>query len=148
MKSNQLLPSHSPCVCTQLLSRVQLFVTPMDCNLPGFSVHGFFHARILEQVAISSSRDLPHPGIELSLLHCLHWQEGSLPLSHLRSPSLLRLRFKFQLCHFLAVWFWGNPLISLRPSFLNSRIIESMYASVPYLFNKHLVTGKQDKYPR
>ena len=29
---------------------------PMDCSLPGFSVHGVFQARILEWVAISSSR--------------------------------------------------------------------------------------------
>ena len=35
----------------------------MDCSLPGSSVHGILHARILEWVAISS-RDLPDPGIE------------------------------------------------------------------------------------
>ena len=29
---------------------------PMDCSLPGFSVHGIFHATVLEQVAISFSR--------------------------------------------------------------------------------------------
>ena len=29
---------------------------PMDCRLPGFSSHGIFHARVLEWVAISSSR--------------------------------------------------------------------------------------------
>ena len=29
---------------------------PMDCNPPGSSGHGIFQARILEQVAISSSR--------------------------------------------------------------------------------------------
>ena len=29
---------------------------PMDCSLSGFSVHGISQARILEQVAISSSR--------------------------------------------------------------------------------------------
>ena len=29
---------------------------PMDCNLPGSSVHEIFQARILEWVAISSSR--------------------------------------------------------------------------------------------
>ena len=29
---------------------------PMDCSLPGFSVHGIFQARILEWVAISFSR--------------------------------------------------------------------------------------------
>ena len=29
---------------------------PMDYNLPGSSVHGIFQARILEWIAISSSR--------------------------------------------------------------------------------------------
>ena len=29
----------------------------MDCSLPGSSVHGFSQARILEWIAISSSRD-------------------------------------------------------------------------------------------
>ena len=37
---------------------------PMDCSLLGSSVHGIFQARILEWVAISSSRDPPTPGIE------------------------------------------------------------------------------------
>ena len=29
---------------------------PMDCSLPGSSIHGIFQARILEWVAISFSR--------------------------------------------------------------------------------------------
>ena len=33
-------------------------------SLPGSSVHGILQPRILEWVAISSSRDLPDPGIE------------------------------------------------------------------------------------
>ena len=37
-------------------SVVSDFVTPIDCSPPGFSVHGIFQARILEWVAISSSR--------------------------------------------------------------------------------------------
>ena len=32
---------------------------PMDCSLPGSSVHGILQARILEWVAISSSRGSP-----------------------------------------------------------------------------------------
>ena len=39
-----------------VLSHVQLFATPKDCSLPGSSVHGIFQAKILERVAISSSR--------------------------------------------------------------------------------------------
>ena len=38
--------------------------SPMDCSLPGSSVHGIFQAGILEWVVIPFSRDLPDPGIE------------------------------------------------------------------------------------
>ena len=34
---------------------------PMDCSLPGFSVHGIFQARVLEWVAISFSRGSSRP---------------------------------------------------------------------------------------
>ncbi|KAI4548550.1 hypothetical protein MG293_000880 [Ovis ammon polii] len=37
---------------------------PVDCSLPGSSVHGILQARILEWVAIPSTRDLPDSGIE------------------------------------------------------------------------------------
>ena len=37
-------------------------------SLPGSSVHGIFQARILEGVAICSSRDLPDPGIKPTFL--------------------------------------------------------------------------------
>ena len=37
---------------------------PLDCSPSGFSVYGIFQARILKWVAISSSRDLPNPGIK------------------------------------------------------------------------------------
>ena len=47
--------------CT--LSHVQVFATtPWICGSPGLSVHGNFQARILEWVAISSSRGFPSPG--------------------------------------------------------------------------------------
>ena len=46
--------SHRKC---ESLSYVQLFGAPMDCGLPGSSVPGILQARILEWVAISSSRE-------------------------------------------------------------------------------------------
>ena len=36
---------------------------PMDCSLPGSSVHGIIQARILEWVALSFSRASSDPGI-------------------------------------------------------------------------------------
>ena len=65
------------CICSLWASQVALVVKkvlvtqscptlcdPMDCSPPGSSVHGILQARILERVAISSSRGLPDPGIE------------------------------------------------------------------------------------
>ena len=57
---------------TPLRTKVKVLVTqscptlcnPMDCSPPGSSVHGILQARTLEWVAISSSKDLPDPGIE------------------------------------------------------------------------------------
>ena len=54
----------------------------MDCSLPGSSVHGIFQARILESVAISSSRgsSLPRDLTHVScvgrrvLYHCATWE--------------------------------------------------------------------------
>ena len=43
------------------LSSVRLFATPMDCSLPGSSVHVIFQARVLEWVAISLSRGSSWP---------------------------------------------------------------------------------------
>ena len=34
---------------------------PMDCSLPGSSVHGIFQARVLEWVAIAFSENYPKP---------------------------------------------------------------------------------------
>ena len=44
---------HNVCEVSQLCPTL---CDPMDCSLPGSSIHGIFQARILEQVAISFSR--------------------------------------------------------------------------------------------
>ena len=49
-----------PKVCAQSLSCLTL-CDPMDCSLPGSSVHGTLQARILEWVAISSSKGSSWP---------------------------------------------------------------------------------------
>ena len=45
-------------------SRILAWRIPMDCSLPGSSIHGIFQAR-MEWVAISSSRGSSQPRIEL-----------------------------------------------------------------------------------
>ena len=59
----------------------------MNCNLPGFSVHGMLQARVLEWVAMSSSRgsfltQRLNPGLlhcRQILYHLSHWPGGKLP---------------------------------------------------------------------
>jgi len=70
----------SLCMHAKSLQLCPTLFDPMDCSLPGFSVHGILQASILECVAMTSSRDLPHPGMEPTSLTSLHWQAGSLPV--------------------------------------------------------------------
>ena len=72
----------SPEINLCLLSHVQFSVTPMDCSPPGSSVHGISQARILEQIAISSSRassqswDQTHVSCigKQIFYHCATWE--------------------------------------------------------------------------
>ena len=60
------------CVCAKSLQSCLTLCDPMDCSLPGSSVHGILQARILDWVAMPSSGDLPHPEIEpVSLIPAL-----------------------------------------------------------------------------
>ena len=57
------------------------FCDLLDCSLPGSSVHGIFQARILEWLAMPSSRGSSKPRNWTSILGLRHWQAGSLPLA-------------------------------------------------------------------
>ena len=58
---------------SMLLLRHVWLCDPLDCSLPVSSVHGIFQARILEWVAISSSRgsSLPRDQIHISCVSCI-----------------------------------------------------------------------------
>ena len=71
----------------------QLFLTLcdfMDFSLPGSSVHGVFQARILEWIAVSSSRESPPAqGLNSNLLYLLHRKQILYLLSHQGSPHII-----------------------------------------------------------
>ena len=55
---------------------------PMDCSPPGSSVHGILQTRILEWVAMLSSRGSSQPRDQTPISYSLlYWQVGSLPLA-------------------------------------------------------------------
>ena len=50
------------CLCAKLPQACLTLCNPMNCSLPSSSVYGILQARILEWIALPSSRD---PGVEL-----------------------------------------------------------------------------------
>ena len=106
------------------LSHVQLFCDPMDYSPLGFSAHGISQARILEQVVISWSRDLPDPGIKPASNTL---QVDSLPLSHWGSPP-----DRHYYAHFTAEEIGSEWLSNLRkvtkPSTVNQEFESRSFA--------------------
>ena len=61
---------------------------PMDHSPPGSSIHGILQARILQWVAMPSSRGSSQPRDWTQVSLCLlHWQAGSLPLAPSGKPN-------------------------------------------------------------
>ena len=102
---NLHVQSHLIYMCASAHSAVSTLCDSTDYSPPGSSVHGIFQARILEWVAISSSR-----GIFSSrgnyLLCLLHWQVDSLPLSHLGSIIWYVCPPQIIICYFKGFWDW------------------------------------------
>lgn len=77
------------CVCVHVRTHVHILKScptlcnPVDCSLPGHSVHGIVQANILEWVP--PPEDLPDPGIEPMSSTSPALQVDSLPLRHLGS---------------------------------------------------------------
>ena len=59
----------------------------MDSSPPGTSVHGILQARVLEWIAVPSSRESSPPRDRTCVLPLLHWQAGSLPVEPPGKPS-------------------------------------------------------------
>ena len=94
------------------LSRLTL-CDPMDCSLPGSSVHGTLQARILEWVAISYSRDWARVSCiscvgRWILYHCTTWEaewtNWASCLLSLGPSFLIRIRKKILLTAFAYEW--------------------------------------------
>ena len=60
-------------ICAKSLQLYPTLCDPVDCSAPGSSVHGILQARILEWVAVPSSRGIfLTQGLNLHLLRLLH----------------------------------------------------------------------------
>ena len=80
------LPYLIVCMCS-VTRPCPMLCDAMDCSLPDSSAHGILQARILEWIAISSSRGSPklRGWIHVFSVSCI----GRSPLSHLGKPYLI-----------------------------------------------------------
>ena len=77
---------------------------PMDCSLPGSSVHGIFQARILDWVAISFSRRSSSQALNPGFRHC---RQTLYPLSH--QGSLMK-KAEHRRIDAFKLWCWRRLL--------------------------------------
>ena len=89
--------------------------SPMDCSLPGSSVHGIFQARTLEWVAISFSSGSSRPRDRTWLPHC---RQNLYFLSHAAAAKSL------QSCPTLCDPIDGSPPGSSIPGIFQARVLE------------------------
>ena len=85
------MPLNLPCCLrAKLLQSCPTLFDPIHYSLPGSSVYGILQARILEWVAMPSSRGIfPTQGSNLHLLYLLHWQMSSLLLAPPGKPPIV-----------------------------------------------------------
>ena len=105
------------CVLCFVTQSCPTLCNPMNCSPPGSSLHGILQARILEWVAIPSSKIIfPTQGSNPGLLH---WHVDSLPLAPPENPrSSVVLAFTFRsLIHFELIF-----KLDLRKS-INHRLL-------------------------
>ena len=114
---------------------------PMDCSLPGFSVHGILQARTLEWVAISFSWGSSWPR-DQTQSHSL--QIGSLPPEPPRKPHL-RILSSVQFSSFQSlscVWLFETPRTAACQASLsitNSQSLPKLMSIESVMPSNHLI---------
>ena len=75
-------------VHSKLLQSCPTFCDPMDCSLPGSSLHGILQAKYWSRLLCPPPGDLPDPGIELVSLMYLALAGGFFITEPPRKPKL------------------------------------------------------------
>ena len=83
-----------PASCAKSLQLCPTLFDPMDCSPPGSSIHGNSPGKNTGVGCHALLQGIfPTKESNLSLLHLLHWQAGSLPLVPLGKPPFYLLDF-------------------------------------------------------
>ena len=117
------------CCCCLVTKLCPILCNPMDCSLPGSSVHGVSQARILEWVVMPSSTGSSQPRDRAHV----SWLAGGSFITEPPGKSVLRA-LKGSIMLWEGSWHWhsGYFELTLRNSFWASRLKEIL----EYLWNK------------
>ena len=113
---------------------------PMDCSLPGSSVHGIFQARVLECICISSSRGSfqPRDRTQVSRIvgRCFYWKE------QVSQDGVIRLSWPTASC--TSARFVNNGFVTAESTF------STVHARDRYLLGHGLLceVGIHELHPR
>ena len=123
------------CCCCELLKSCPALCNPMDCSLPGSSVHGILQARTMEWVAISFSRgtSLPRDWTHTSYVSCIaRWI-----LYYWATWEALFFIFKFQIS-FLWVGLQVTLLTRMVPMNITSwdKFLEILLATFAFILTE------------
>ena len=105
-----MIPWHFEMLCIALCV-FAWSLQPMDCCLPGSSVHGVFQARILEWVSVSFSGGSSRPR-DLTCVSCISYT-GRWILYHYAIPCVLKCRLLLRFC--CSMWSSGLYFSDLTP---------------------------------
>ena len=103
--------SEGACVCAKLIQPYLILCDRIDYSPRGSSVHGILQARILECVAMPSSRGSSRPRDQTGISYTyLEWQVGCLPLA---LPGKPRVRYTCWVFPFLSISLYANTITIL-----------------------------------
>ena len=121
------------CIHAKLLQSCLTLWDPMDCCLPGFSVHGILQARILKWVAIPSSRGSFLPR-DWTLISCSTWIAGRFFTTEPPGKSL-----HFAVQSFSHVWFFVTPWAASCQASLSSVSLSFLMSTELVMPCNHLI---------
>ena len=128
-------------MCLCLVSKSCLALcNSMDCSLSGSSVHGIFQARILEWVAMSSSRRHSRPR-DQTHISCIVWGilyhlsnlGNPIPCTFIEISDVVFLSCDYLLSFYLFFVWWLMCLFLLSPLLLEY-FISILVGFIPWLY--------------
>ena len=113
-------------VISEVAQSCPTLCNPMDCSLPGSSIHGIFQVRVLEWVAMSFSRGSSKEYFNFIIQHEAVFSSSPTPVAEENAFSPLSILLYFVIDYLTMDWwnyFWALYLVPLMVLWCQYNII-------------------------